>query len=172
MKFLIFNLLVLSCLGYIIMGKPDENFLQWASNTKEKVSNLSKEDFLKKIDNAIKVKKNNNLNKDQKQNTNLENKINNLDNNILETVKLEFSKFDKKLDKTLKQIKLHENNSKFDNTTSVFPNEQIKVIDNQTKDINDKEILPSKDNQFMSNSDRSNALADLITDMELYGIKN
>ena len=173
MKFLIFNLLVLSCLGYIIMGKPNENFLQWASNTKEKVSNLSKEDFLKKIDDAIKVKKNNNLNKDEKQNTNLENKINNLDNNnILETVKLELSKFDKKLDETLKQIKLHENNSKFDNTTSVFPNEQIKVIDNQTKDINDKEIPPSKDNQFMSNSDRSNALADLITDMELYGIKN
>ena len=135
MKFLIFNLLVLSCLGYIIMSKPNENFLQWASNTKEKVSNLSKEDFLKKIDNAIKFKKNNNLNKDQKQNTNLENKINNLDNNILETVKLEFSKFDKKLDETLKQIKLHENNSKFDNTTSVLPNEQIKVIDNQTKDI-------------------------------------
>ena len=39
-----------------------------------------------------------------------------------------------------------------------------------TKDINDKIIVPSKDNQFMSNSDRSNALADLITDMELYGI--
>lgn len=173
MKFLIFNLLVLSCLGYIIMSKPNENFLQWASNTKEKVSNLSKEDFLKKIDNAIKVKKNNNLNKDEKQNTNLENKINNLDNNnILKTVKLEFLKFDKKLDETLKQIKLHENNSKFDNTTSVFPNEKIKVIDNQNKHINDKEILPSKDNQFMSNSDRSNALADLITDMELYGIKN
>ena len=87
-------------------------------------------------------------------------------------MKLEFSKFDKKLDETLKQIKLHENNSKFDNTTSVLPNEQIKVIDNQNKDINDKEILPSKDNLFMSNSDRSNALADLITDMELYGIKN
>jgi len=172
MKFLIFNLLVLSCLGYIIMGKPNENFLQWASNTKEKVSNLSKEDFLKKIDDAIKVKKNNDLNKDEKQNTNLENKINNSDNNILETVKLEFSKLDKKLDETLKQIKLHENNSKFNNTTSIFPNEQIKVIDNQTRDIYDKEILPSKDNQFMSNSDRSNALADLITDMELYGIKN
>ena len=40
MKFLIFNLLVLSCLGYIIMSKPNENFFQWASNTKEKVSNL------------------------------------------------------------------------------------------------------------------------------------
>tara|TARA_B100000242_G_C42779872_1_gene363001 strand:+ start:22 stop:540 length:519 start_codon:yes stop_codon:yes gene_type:complete len=172
MKFLIFNLLVLSCLGYIIMGKPNENFLQWASNTKEKVSNLSKEDFLKKIDDAIKVKKNNNLNKDEKQYTNLENKINKLDNNnILETMKLEFSKFDKKLDETLKQIKL-QNNLKVDNTTSFFPNEQIKVIDNQTKDINDKEIPPSKDNQFMSNSERSNALADLITDMELYGIKN
>ena len=173
MKFLIFNLLVLSCLGYIIMGKPNENFLQWASNTKEKVSNLSKEDFLKKIDNAIKVKKNNNLNNDEKQNTDIENKIKNLDNNnILETVKLELSKFDKKLDETLKQIRLHENNSKFDNTTSVFPSERVKVINDQTKDVNDKEILPFKDDQFMSSTDRSNALADLITDMELYGIKN
>ena len=38
-------------------------------------------------------------------------------------------------------------------TDKCFINEQIKVIDNQNKDINDKEILPSKDNLFMSNSD-------------------
>ncbi len=174
MKFLIFNLLVLSCLGYIIMSKPNENFLQWATITKEKVSNLSKEEFLKKIGNAIKVKENyNNLNKDEKHNQNLKNEINNSDkNNILETVKLELSKFDKKLDDTLKQIKFLENNSKINSTTNVLPSEQFKVKDNQTKVINDEEILPAKDNQFMSNSDRSNALADLITDMELYGIKN
>ncbi len=173
MKFLIFNLLVLSCLGYIIMGKPNENFLQWAANTKEKVSNLSKEDFLKKIDNAITIKKNNNLNKVEKQNTDLENKINNLDNNsILETVKLELSKFDKKLDDTLKQIKILENKSKIDNMTNVLPSGQIKAQEKQIKVLNDEEIIPSKDNQFMSNFDRSNALADLITDMELYGIKN
>ena len=57
MKFLIFNLLVLSCLGYIIMSKPNENFLQWATSTKEKVSNLSKEEFLKKLVMQLKLKK-------------------------------------------------------------------------------------------------------------------
>ena len=181
MKFLIFNLLVLSCLGYIIMSKPNENFIQWATKTKEKVSNLSKEDFLKKIDNAIKVKKDNSkLNKDEKQNLNLEKEINNSNKNyILKTVKLELSKFDKKLDNTLKEMKNLEKNLKINNTTNPVPNNQLKVPSNQEKFpekqkkvISEDQILPTKDNQFMSNSDRSNALADLITDMELYGIKN
>jgi hypothetical protein len=37
--------MVLGCLGYLLMAKPNENFLQWASNTKEKVSKLSKDEF-------------------------------------------------------------------------------------------------------------------------------
>ena len=74
MKFLIFNLMVLSCLGYLIMGKPNENFMQWASKTKEKVSNLSREDFLEKINNAVKSENDESKTR-AKDNNNVESKI-------------------------------------------------------------------------------------------------
>jgi hypothetical protein len=85
MKFLVFNVIVLCSLGYMLTSKPNENFNQWFSNTKEKITNLSKEEVVKTIkkatssnklieDNEIKktpdeIKKVNteiNLNKDKK----------------------------------------------------------------------------------------------------------
>ena len=49
MKFLIFNVIVLCSLGYLLTSKPNENFNQWFSNTKDKISNLSKEEVVKNI---------------------------------------------------------------------------------------------------------------------------
>jgi poly(A) polymerase Pap1 len=85
MKFLVFNVIVLCSLGYMLTSKPNENFNQWFSNTKDKITNLSKEEVVKTIkkatssnklieDNEIKktpdeIKKVNtdiNLNKDKK----------------------------------------------------------------------------------------------------------
>ena len=154
MKFLIFNIMVLGCLGYLLMAKPNENFFQWASNTKEKVSKLSKDDFLKKINDAVKSKEKNNLKA-------AEEKVNNLkENDILEMVKIELSKYDKKIENTLKSFSIKEQNK---------VNE-----DKYEKEVNDKS-LEKKNNQssqFMSKTDRTNALAELITDMELYGLEN
>jgi len=154
MKFLIFNIMVLGCLGYLLMAKPNENFFQWASNTKEKVSKLSKDDFLKKINDAVKSKEKHNLKA-------AEEKVNDLkENDILEMVKLELSKYDKKIENTLKSFSIKEQNK---------VNE-----DKYEKEVNDKS-LEKKNNQpsqFMSKTDRTNALAELITDMELYGLEN
>ena len=154
MKFLIFNIMVLGCLGYLLMAKPNENFFQWASNTKEKVSKLSKDDFLKKINDAVKSKEKNNLKA-------AENKANKLkEDDILEMVKIELSKYDKKLENTLKAFSIKEQNK-----VNKYKNE--KEVDN--KNFEKKNTQSS---QFMSKTDRSNALAELITDMELYGLEN
>ena len=146
--------MVLGCLGYLLMAKPNENFFQWASNTKEKVSKLSKDDFLKKINDAVKSKEKNNFKASEAEAKKLK------DNDILEMVKIELSKYDKKLENTLKAFSIKEQNK-----VNKYKNE--KEADN--KNFEKKNTQSS---QFMSKTDRSNALAELITDMELYGLEN
>ena len=165
MKFLIFNLMVLSCLGYLIMGKPNENFIQWASKTKEKVSNLSREDFLEKVNNA--VKSNNHESKAvAKDNSNFEAKYS---EQLMKMIKKELLKFDKKLEIALQKLPTKDNISIKKNSEK---NNALEAVNKQTKSQviqeitdNDKDLHNKK--IFMSNSDRSNALAELITDMEL-----
>ena len=163
MKFLIFNIMVLGCLGYLLMAKPNENFLQWASNTKEKVSKLSKDEFLKKINNAVKSKEKNNFKASEVEAKKLK------DNDILEMVKIELSKYDKKLENTLKSFSIKEQNkvNKVKNKKEDYNNNQL--LNNSNKNLKNKN---TQFNQFMSKTDRSNALAELITDMELYGLEN
>ena len=162
MKFLIFNIMVLGCLGYLLMAKPNENFLQWASNTKEKVSKLSKDEFLKKINNAVKSKEKNNLKATKDKSNDLK------DNDILKMVKIELSKYDKKLENTLKSFSIKEQNkvNKVKNKKEDYNNNQL--LNNSNKNLKNKN---TQFNQFMSKTDRSNALAELITDMELYRLE-
>ncbi len=169
MKFLIFNILVLTSLGYIIMSKPNENFLQWATNTKEKVSKLTKEEFLEKISNAVNTEK-----KKLVVNSNKKNESDNTE--ILKSVKLELLKINKKLDNTL--IKFDSNN--YHLMKNKIPNDQLDTkIDKEIKLKSKTEKSLIQENQtskhqksdFMSRSERSSALAQLITDMELYSIE-
>ena len=44
MKFLIFNLIVFSALGYMLTASPNENFIDWFHKKKDMVTNLTKED--------------------------------------------------------------------------------------------------------------------------------
>ena len=155
--------MVLGCLGYLLMAKPNENFLQWASNTKEKVSKLSKDEFLKKINNAVKSKEKNNLKATKDKSNDLK------DNDILKMVKIELSKYDKKLENTLKSFSIKEQNkvNKVKNKKEDYNNNQL--LNNSNKNLKNKN---TQFNQFMSKTDRSNALAELITDMELYRLEN
>ena len=57
MKFLIFNVIVLCSLGYLLTSKPNENFNQWFSNTKD--------NEIKKIINDILEAKNKKLFKEK-----------------------------------------------------------------------------------------------------------
>ena len=163
MKFLIFNIMVLGCLGYLLMGKPNENFFQWASNTKEKISNVSKEDFLKKIKNAV----NSNEEKDLNDSISIQNNLKK--NELLEMVKLELDKYDKKLENTLETFLL-----KTEKDFSVNKIEDQIVNKNQILNSSNKNLESNKTkfNQFMSKNERASALAELITDMEVYGLEN
>lgn len=163
MKFLIFNIMVLGCLGYLLMGKPNENFFQWASNTKEKISNVSKEDFLKKIKNAV----NSNEKKDLNDSISIQNNLKK--NELLEMVKLELNKYDKKLENTLESFLL-----KTKKNISINKIEDKIVNENQILNFSNKnlESKKAKFNQFMSKNERANALAELITDMEVYRLEN
>ena len=57
MKFLIFNVIVFCSLGYLLTSKPNENFNQWISNTKNKISNISKDEVISTLKKATKETK-------------------------------------------------------------------------------------------------------------------
>ena len=57
MKFLIFNIIVFCALGYLLTSKPNENFNQWVSNTKNKISKISKDEVISTIKKATKENK-------------------------------------------------------------------------------------------------------------------
>ena len=61
MKFLIFNIIVFCSLGYLLTSKPNENFNEWLVNTKEKVSQISKEEVISKVKRATSKNKEENL---------------------------------------------------------------------------------------------------------------
>ena len=182
MKFLIFNVIVLCSLGYLLTSKPNENFNQWFSNTKDKISNLSKEEVVKTIkkatssnklieDNQIKktsdeIKKantNKNLNSNKK-NTNevkvQENsKIANLD---IKEEKEQQTK-DNEIKKIINDILEAKNKKSF--------KEKVKIDDGEAykKEKINQKVEVYKEN-FMSLDERENALAELIIDMELLHI--
>ena len=183
MKFLVFNVIVLCSLGYMLTSKPDENFNQWFSNTKDKIRNLSKEEVVKTIkkatssnklieDNEIKktpdeikkVKTGINLNKDKKitdevkiqKNTKIANSDINEDK--------EKKPVDNEIKKIINDILEAKNKNSFQ--------EKVKVADSEIfkkEEINNKVEISNK--KFMSLDERENALAELIIDMELLHLK-
>mgnify|MGYP001464652753 FL=1 len=182
MKFLIFNVIVLCSLGYLLTSKPNENFNQWFSNTKDKISNLSKEEVVKTIKKATssnkliennqikktsdeikKVNTNKNLNSNKK-NTNevkvQENsKIANLD---IKEEKEQKTK-DNEIKKIINDILEAQNKKSF--------KEKVKIDDGEAykKEKINQKVEVYKEN-FMSLDERENALAELIIDMELLHI--
>ena len=182
MKFLIFNVIVLCSLGYLLTSKPNENFNQWFSNTKDKISNLSKEEVVKTIkkatssnklieDNQIKktsdeIKKantNKNLNSNKKNTNDVKvqenSKIANLD---IKEEKEQKTK-DNEIKKIINDILEAKNKKSF--------KEKVKIDDGEAykKEKVNQKVEVYKEN-FMSLDERENALAELIIDMELLHI--
>lgn len=179
MKFLVFNVIVLCSLGYMLTSKPDENFNQWFSNTKDKISNLSKEEVVKTIkkatssnklieDNEIQktpdeIKKVNteiNLNKDKK----ITNEVKIQKNTKIANSDINEDKEKKPVDNEIKKIINDILEAKNKNSFQ----EKVKVADGEVlkkEEINKKVEISNK--KFMSLDERENALAELIIDMEL-----
>lgn len=183
MKFLVFNVIVLCSLGYMLTSKPNENFNQWFSNTKDKISNLSKEEVVKTIkkatssnklieDNEIKktpdeIKKVNteiNLNKDKK----ITNEVKIQKNTKIANSDINEDKEKKPVDNEIKKIINDILEAKNKNSFQ----EKVKVVDSEIfkkEEINNK--VEISDKKFMSLDERENALAELIIDMELLHLK-
>ena len=179
MKFLIFNIIVFCSLGYLLTSQPNENFNEWAGNTKDKLSQISKKEVIETIKKATGEKKqiiNVNKSEDIKDkkiiNENYKNiLVNNNKNNSSEkdnSVKkpVEIKQIIKNViaEKKLNEKKLKSNNRE------------------NKKDINESEILAKIQNQkvnqievakiYMTNQERQSLLSELITDMELYHLNN
>ncbi len=179
MKFLIFNVIVLCSLGYLLTSKPNENFNQWFSNTKDKISNLSKEEVVKTIkkatssnklieDNQIKKtsdeikKRNNNKNLNQDKN-----QVKVQENSKIAKLDIKEEKEQKPKDNEIKKII----NDILEAKNKKSFTEKVKIDDGkdyEKEKINQKVEVSNK--KFMSLHERENALADLIIDMELLHI--
>ena len=171
MKFLIFNVIVFCSLGYLLTSKPNENFNEWLVNTKEKVSQISKEEVISKVKRATSKNKEENLVKTFKNDNQQEEKLNkinqnnnekslNPENNIVKENNLKLKKI---IDQILAEKKVNK-----------FKNENIKDLNkHDTSKLTDNKILKNNEEQkvnvsskFMTNLQRESALADLIIDME------
>ena len=177
MKFLIFNVIVFCSLGYLLTSKPNENFNEWLVNTKEKVSQISKEEVISKVKRATSKNKEENLVKTFKNDNQQEEKLNkinqnnnekslNPENNIVKENNLKLKKI---IDQILAEKKVNK-----------FKNENIKDLKkHDTSKLTDNKILKNNEEQkvnvsskFMTHLQRESALADLIIDMELYHLNS
>ena len=183
MKFLVFNVIVLCSLGYMLTSKPNENFNQWFSNTKDKITNLSKEEVVKTIKKATssnKLIEDNEIKKTPDEITKVNTEINlNKDKKITNEVKIQKNtkiansdinedKEKKPVDNEIKKIIYDILEAKNKNSFQ----EKVKVADSEIfkkEEINNK--LEISDKKFMSLDERENALAELIIDMELLHLK-
>lgn len=179
MKFLIFNIIVFCSLGYLLTSQPNENFNEWAGNTKDKLSQISKKEVIETIKKAtgeknqiIKVNKSEDIKNKKSVNENskdiLVNNSKNIssekDNSVKKPVEIK-----QIIKNVIAEKKLNEKKLKSSN------------IENK-KDINESEILAKIQNQkgnqievakiYMTNQERQSLLSELITDMELYHLNN
>ena len=180
MKFIIFNIIVFCSLGYLLTSKPNENLNQWLGNTKNKLSNITSTDVTATIKKA--VNKNtatedvvNEKNKETNKIKNVKDKNNDFKiREIINKILVEKNKNKNGFDdiKDVNEITIPKasklNNTKVSNETTItkaseLTNPKSVVI---VKNIEPKKIKTS--NNFMTYQERENALAELITDMELY----
>ena len=179
MKFLIFNIIVFCSLGYLLTSEPNENFSEWAGNTKDKLSQISKKEVIETIKKAtgeknqiIKVNKSEDIKDKKSINENSKDILVNNSKNI-SSEKENFIKKPVEIKQIIKNViaekKLNEKKLESNN------------IENK-KDINESEILAKIQNQkgnqievakiYMTNQERQSLLSELITDMELYHLNN
>ena len=178
MKFLIFNIIVFCSLGYLLTSKSNENFIQWTVNTKNKISQISKDEVVSTLKKATAK------NIEEKEIVNLEKKENltettdlNKNNYKEDFNKKELSNLERKknnlrirniIDEILAEKKSNEFNNKIkikDTNEISSPKETVIVKNVEPKKINIK-------NEFMTHQERENSLAELITDMELYHLNS
>ena len=188
MKFLIFNIIVFSALGYMLTASPNENFIDWFHKKKDMVKNLTKEDYIKKAKNAIKtgseeVSKIKSENFDEKMKSNVNKKINLSEKNLLakvENLKNELQKIKNEknvnIQMTSKVAKKVLKKKKTSEVTKIIQKKELNsgTTDKLYENDNKGKLIPKAldQNKFLTNEERSKALAELITDLEIYSLTN
>ena len=182
MKFLVFNVIVLCSLGYLLTSKPNENFNQWFSSTKDKITNLSKEEVVKTIKKATssnkliehnQIKKTSDeikkvdTNKNLNPNKNDKNQVKVQENSKIAKLDIREEKEQKTKDNEIKKII----NDILETKNKKSFKDKVKIDEGeayQKEKINQKVEVSNQ--KFMSLDERENALAELIIDMELLHI--
>ena len=174
MKFLIFNVLVFFALGYLLTSNSNQNFKSWFTDKKDQITNLSKKDYVEKLKTAV------SSNTDNSSKKNLsENRINNeekFQKEILTQIKKLNEKINENTEDLIKPEKIISQNnvlSKGLNDQKVQKEKLEKEVDNLP--IEDPKIQNFEknkiENKFLTPQQRGQALAEIITDLEIYSIK-
>ena len=188
MKFLIFNIIVFLSLGYLLTSKPNENFKAWFSNSKNKISQISKKEIVstfKKATSENKLvtkdyaeEKNNDEDKNRNKELHIkqqskyynikEKKIN---NPIAKTTSNQNKKIEIKeiIQQVLEEKKLNQKNINNKTIENLNISKKPKLL---AQIENFKENKIKIQNKYMTNQERQNALSEIITDMELYHLNN
>ena len=171
MKFLIFNIIVSFSLGYLLFSKPNENFNEWIGNAKTKVSEITKKEIISSLKKATnnKIKKPNINNvileqKNEEDNLKVSNNVNEtaINKNNIDVKKP--TNEQQNIKQLIKQVLMDKKiNQLTKDNSKLYKDKHIKKI-KEIKEIKEIEIT----SKFMSFEQRQNALAELITDMEIY----
>ena len=174
MKFLIFNVLVFFALGYLLTSNSNQNFKSWFSDKKDQITNLSKKDYVDKLKTAVSSTTDNSAKKNLS-----ESKINNeekFQKEILTQIKKLNEKINENTEDLIKPEKIISQNnvlSKGLNDQKVQKEKLEKEVDNlPIKDPKIQNFEKNKiENKFLTPQQRGQALAEIITDVEIYSIK-
>ena len=180
MKFLIFNILVFFALGYLLTSNSNQNFKNWFTDKKDQITNLSKKDYVDKLKTAVSSNNENAAIKNLS-----ENKINNeekFQKEILNQIKILNQKINKNKEVSSKsEKKLSENNvlTKGLNSQKEISNQKVQMekLEKEVENfpIEDPKIQSLEkdkiENKFLTPQQRGQALAEIITDLEIYSIK-
>ena len=180
MKFLIFNILVFFALGYLLTSNSNQNFKSWFTDKKDQITNLSKKDYVDKLKTAV----SSNSENSSKRNLS-ENKVNN-EEKFQKEILSQIKKLNEKINKNIIDVSKPEKKISQDNVLSKGLNDP-KEISNQKVQIEKlkKEVENLKienpeiqnlekdkiENKFLTPLQRGQALAEIITDLEIYSIK-
>ena len=180
MKFLIFNILVFFALGYLLTSNSNQNFKSWFTDKKDQITNLSKKDYVDKLKTAVSSNTDNSAKKNLS-----ENKINN-EEKFQKEILTQIKKLNEKINQNTEDLIKPEKKIFQDNVLSKGLNnpketsdqkvqieklkkelENFKINNPETQNLEKNKI----EDKFLTPQQRSQALAEIITDLEIYSIK-
>ncbi len=178
MKFLIFNIIVFFALGYLLTSNSNQNFKSWFNDKKAQITNLSKKDYVNKLKTAVSSNNENSAIKNLSENKNEEKfqkeiltQIKRLNQTINENIEVS-SKPEKKQFENNMLTKGLNNKKEISNQKVQIEKLEREVENLQIEDSENQYLKKNKiENKFLTPQQRGQALAEIITDLEIYSIK-